>query len=170
MKEKVLLGQLIGLSLDEEFINFDLTEIQDVLSKLSGADSIDLPHAELLQQQSLRGADILCEYLAKITKTVSYLESRVSSVKNKTSLEYQSADGGKTTSEMKKWAGECSVEVENLLIKLASAKGSKILLEKKYDILIKSHHHYKDISAGLRKTILGYNPLATSSQTPEGWD
>jgi hypothetical protein len=31
-----------------------------------------------------------------------------------------------------------------------------MVLDKKYDILIKSHHHYKDIAQGLRKTILGY--------------
>lgn len=169
MTEQVRLGDLLGSSLEEQFKDFDLTEIQSVLSQLQIIESIDLAHAELLQQQSLRGADIVAEYLAKMVKTVSYLEIKVNSTKNKVSLEYQAPDGSKTTVDMKKWAGESSPEVEKVQIKLAEAKGAKIVLEKKYDILIKNHHHYKDIAAGLRKTILGYS-LGTADKTPEGYE
>jgi hypothetical protein len=168
MSENVRLGDLLGDQLEENFVDFDLTEIQYVLSKLQTEDAIDLVHAEMLQQQSLRGADILTEYLGKIVKTVGYLETKVNSTKNKVSLEYTTPDGSKTTADMKKWAGESSPEVEAVQIKLAKAKGSKIVLEKKYDILIKAHHHYKDIALGLRKTILGYAPK--SEKTAEGWE
>jgi hypothetical protein len=68
---------------------------------------------------------------------------------------------------MKKWAGESSLEVEEVQIKLAKAKASKIVLEKKYDILIRSHHHYKDIAQGLRRTVLGYN---STTKIPEGYE
>lgn len=168
MSEQVRLGDLLGDKLEEEFVNFDLTEIQDVLMKLQIEDAIDLSHAEMLQQQSLRGADILTEYLGKIVKTVGYLETKVNSTKNKISLEYQSPDGSKTTADMKKWAGESSSEVESVQIKLAKAKASKIVLEKKYDILIKTHHHYKDIATGLRRTILGYSQK--SEKPADGWE
>lgn len=156
MSQQVRLGDLLGDELEEEFVNFDLTEIQNVLMRLQYTDAIDLAHAELLQQQALRGADIIAGYLGKMVKTVGYLESKVNSVKNKAALNYQDPNGNKTTSDMKKWFSESSPEVEEVQIKLAKAKASKSVLDKKYDILIRSHHHYKDIAAGLRKTILGY--------------
>lgn len=151
------LGDIIGTQLEEEFVNFDLTEIQDILANLQETDAIDLAHAEMLQQKALRGADVISEYLAKLIKTTSYLESKVNSVKNRISLDYNAPEGIRTTIEMRKWAGESSSEVEELSIKVARAKGSKSILEKKYDILIKLHHHYKDMAAGLRKSVLGYN-------------
>jgi hypothetical protein len=167
MIEQVKLGDLIGNKLEEEFSDFDLTEIQQVLSNLQNTDAIDLPHAELLQQQALRGADILTDYLGKIVKTVGYLESKVNGTKNRVSLEYQAPDGARTTSEMKKWAGESSSEVEEILVRLSKAKASKMVLEKKFDILIRQHHYYKEIATGLRKTILGYN---NQSKALNGWE
>lgn len=169
MNQPVRLGDFLGTELEEEFINFDLTEIQQVLEKLQNDNAIDLAHAELLQQQALRGADILTEYLGKIIKTVGYLETKVNSIKNRVSLEYKAPEGTRTTAEMKKWAGESSPDVEEVQIKLAKAKGSKVVLERKYEILIKSHHHFKDIAAGMRKTILGYSPVA-SEKVAEGYE
>lgn len=168
MTQQVRLADFLGESLEEEFGDFDLTEIQSVLQHLQNVDAIDLAHAESLQQQALRGADILSEYLGKIVKTVGFLETKVNSTKNRVSLEYQAAEG-RTTSEMKKWAGESSPEVEEIQIKLAKAKGSKAILEKKYDILIKSHHHYKEIATGLRRTILGYSQ-GVPDKTPAGYE
>lgn len=157
------LGNLLTDSLEDEFNDFNLTEIQEVLQHLASTDAIDLPHAESLQQRALRGADIVSEYLGRLVKTTAYLESQVSSAKNKASLSYIS-DQGKTTAEMKKWAGESSPEVEKIAARLARAKGAKSVLEKKYDILVKSHHHYKEIAAGLRRTVLGYTLSAPSNE------
>ncbi len=168
MSQQVRLGDLLGNEMEVNFQDFDLTEIQQVLDNLKDIDAIDLAHAEALQQQALRGADILTEYLAKIVKTVGYLEARVQSTKNKVSLEYQAPDGAKTTLDMKKWAADVSPEVDEVQKKLATAKGSKLYLERKYEILIKSHHHFKDIAAGLRKTILGYSLPA--DKVPEGYE
>ena len=168
MSPKVSLGDLLGTELEEEFVKFDFSEIQEVLCSLAETEAHDLVHAELLQQQALRGADIITEYLGKVVKTVGYLETKVNSTKNKVSLEYTAPDGAKTTADMKKWAGEASKDVEDVQIKLAKAKASKVVLEKKYDILIKSHHHYKDIAAGLRRTILGYSS-GTHEEVAEGY-
>lgn len=168
MSQHVRLGDFLGNELEEDFANFDLTEIQQVLVQLQYTDAIDLAHVELLQQQSLRAADILTEYLGKIVKTVGYLETKVNSTKNKVSLAYQAPEG-RTTTDMKIWAGAASPEVEEISIALSKAKASKIVLEKKYDLLIKSHHHYKDIALGLRKTILGYSPVM-SEKVPEGYE
>jgi hypothetical protein len=171
MSQNVRLGDFIGSKLEEEFLNFDLSEIQQVLEKLQDTDAIDLAHAELLQQQALRGADVISEYLGKIVKTVGYLEAKVNSTKNKVSLDYQAPDGSRTTADMKKWAGESSSEVEAIQIKLAKAKGSKLVLERKYEILIKSHHHYKDIASGLRRTVLGYSlGTTTNEKVSEGYE
>lgn len=166
--KSIKLGAFIGNDLEEDFSDFDLTEIQQVLVKLQTIGTIDLAHAELLQQQALRGADILTEYLGKIVKTVAFLEAKVNSTKNKVSLDYKAPNGDRTTVEMKKWAGEASPEVEEIQIRLAKAKGSKIVLERKYEILVKSHHHYKDIAAGMRKSILGYSVSSTTEKT--GWE
>lgn len=168
MSQQVRLGDVLGSNLEEDFKNFDLTEIQSVLEQLRDVDAIDLAHAELLQQKSLRGADILADYLAKMVKTVAYLESKVNSTKNKVSLDYVSPDGARTTVDMKKWAGESSPEVEAVLVKLAEAKGAKMALDRKYEILIKAHHHFKDIAGGLRKTILGYSS-GTGNAPGEGY-
>lgn len=171
MSQQVRLGNFLGTNLEEDFLEFNLSEIQQVLERLQDTDAIDLSHAELLQQQALRGADVITEYLGKIIKTVGYLEAKVNSTKNKVSLEYQAPDGSRTTADMKKWAGEASKEVEDIQIKLAKAKGSKLVLERKYEILIKSHHHYKDIAGGLRKTVLGYSlGTTTNEKVPEGYE
>lgn len=169
MTQQVTLGDLLGNELEADYKSFDLSEVQEVLDNLRDIEAIDLVHAEILQQKALRGADILAEYLGKIVKTVGYLESKVASTKNRVSLEYQAPDGARTTLDMKKWAGESSPEVDKVQIKLADAKGSKVYLEKKYDILIKAHHHFKDIAAGLRRTILGYSQPA-SEKVPEGYE
>lgn len=166
---KIRLESLIGSENEEDFSNFDLTEIQEILSNLRDIDAIDLSHAELLQQQALRGADILSEFLGRMIKTTSYLESKVSALKNRASLDYVSPNG-KTTAEMKKWGGEADPLVEEMQVKLAKAKGSKVLLEKKYDILIRLHHHYKDIAVGLRKTILGYSVSKENNKSADGWE
>ncbi len=169
MSQQVRLGDLLGSNPEEDYRNFDLTEVQQVLIQLQYTDAIDLAHAELLQQQALRGADILAEYMAKMVKTVSYLEAKVNSVKNKVSLEYVAPDGARTTVDMKKWAAECSPDVTAAIEKLAEAKGAKVALERKFDIIVKAHHHYKDIAAGLRRTILGYNSV-TTDKVPEGYE
>jgi hypothetical protein len=170
MSQQVRLGDFLGNELEENFVDFDLTEIQEVLDKLQTTDAIDLSHAELLQQQSLRGADIITGYLGKIVKTVGYLETKVNSTKNKVSLDYKAPDGSRTTADMKKWAGESAPEVEEVQIRLAKAKGSKLVLERKYEILVKSHHHFKDIAAGLRRTILGYSSGTTNEKVPDGYE
>lgn len=167
MNQQVRLGDIVGMDLEEDFLQFDLTDIQQVLVNLGETDAIDLAHAEQLQQQALRGADILTGYLGRIVKTVGYLEAKVNSTKNKVSLEYQPNEG-RATMEMRKWAGESSPLVEEVQIKLAKAKASKLVLERKYEILVKSHHHFKDIAQGLRKSILGYNSMSDS--VPQGYE
>ena len=165
---KTYLKDIVGEDLEENLINFDLTEIQAVLSRLQETDAIDLAHAEMLQQQALRGADILSEYLSKLIKTVGYLEAKLNSTKNNAALTYQEPNGGKVTADMRKYFSECAPEVEEVQIRLAKAKASKAAIEKKYDILIRSHHHYKDLAAGLRRTILGYS--LPSNKVPEGYE
>lgn len=158
MSEKILVSTILGDDIEDNFFDFDITEIQEISTSLQNVDAIDLPHAELLSQQTLRCADILSGYLGKLTKIVSWLDSKVSSAKNKASLDYE-APAGRTTAEMRKWAGETSPEVESLQSQLAKAKGGKVFLEKKFDVMIKAHHHYKDLATGLRKTILGYRDV-----------
>lgn len=167
MTEKVKLGDFIGVSLEENFMDFDLSEIQDVLMQLRNNDAIDLAHAELLQQQSLRGADILTEYLGRIVKAIGVLEAKINTAKNKAALEYKAPDGARTTTDMRIWYSAIAPEVEELQIALSKAKASKMVLDKKYDIIIKNHHYYKDIAAGLRKSILGYT--TSKDDIPEGY-
>lgn len=155
------LGDMLGKNDEENFTDFDLTEIQDVLSNLKGTDAIDIAHAEMLQKQTLRCADILSEYLGKLVKTVSYLESKINAAKNKASLEYTQTGTGKITADVRRQAGECAPGVNELTDRLARAKGAKEMLMKKYDIIIKSHHSYKEVAMGMRKGMISSpNPNA----------
>jgi hypothetical protein len=117
-----------------------------------------------MQQKALRGADIISEYLGILIKMNSHYESKLNSAKNKASLEYTASEG-RTTAEMKKWAGECSPDIEQWQEKLAKAKAGKVVLEKKFDILIKSHHHFKDIANGMRRGIVS----VPNSNASEDW-
>lgn len=155
---RVTVADLIGDSIEESFLDFDLTEVQKVVSKLQSEDVPTLAQAESLQQEALRAADVLSGHLAKLHKTIHYLTAKTSSIKNKISLNYDLPFGTRGQGlELRKMAGEASDEVMELEIKLAKSKGAKTVLEKKYEIIIKSHHHYKDIAGGLRKTIQGYS-------------
>jgi len=161
ISKKITVGDVLGDSLEDAYLNFDITEIQELVGRLQNTNVPDLAHAEYLQQQALRCADILSEYIAKLVKTIHYLDSEVSRVKNQTALNYTPKDGTRMSIELRKMAGEASQEVNDLQIKVARAKGSKVILDKKYEIIIKSHHHYKDIASGLRRTMLGYSvPVA----------
>lgn len=160
---KITVGALIGTNDIEKFEDFDITEVQKILSQLAVETAIDIAHSEMLQQKSLYAAEIITEYIAKLVKTVGFLESRINSIKNKVALEYKAPEG-KTTADMKKQAGESSPEVEELSVKLAKAKGSKTLLERKFDILIKQHHHYKDMSSNQRKGL-----VSNKTEIGNGW-
>jgi len=157
----VTINDIMG-SGEDKFSDFDLTEIQEILQHLASDQLSDIPHAEMVQVKTLRAADLLSEYLSRIVKTTSMLESKVSSLKNKVALEYD--PGSKVTADMRKYASESDPDVVALQETLARAKGAKALLEKKYDVIIKYHHHAKDITQGLRKTILGHSPVDTG-----GW-
>jgi hypothetical protein len=162
--EVVRVKDIVGDTLDDAIFEFDLTEVQNVVSKLQSEDVPTLAQAERLCQEALRGADILSEYLAKVHKIMNYLDAKVATTRNKIALDYVPPDGARNSIELRKMAGEASQEVLDLEINLAKVKGAKTLLEKKYDIIIKSHHHYKDIATGLRKTINGYTVPALNDE------
>lgn len=122
----------------------------------------------MLQQKALYCADLTIEFLGKIVKTVSYLESKISTARNAAARDFKTTDGSKITADMRRWAADNSPEAESLNVALGKAKASKLVLEKKFDILIKQHHLYKDVAAGLRKTILGYTPI--DKVVVEGWE
>lgn len=160
------LGDFIGGDTEDNFADFDLTEIQNVLANLQSTEIIsDIGQAERLQQKALRGADILIEYLGKITKTVGILESQINKTKNAISLNYKSPENVKITADIRVLAAGASSEVEALFIKLSRAKASKLVLEKKYDLIIKSHYYFKEIAASYKQTIIGYNRNSPDDKT-----
>jgi hypothetical protein len=152
-EQLITVADIIGTTDEDQFMDFNLTEVQTLVSNLQSLGVDDVTQAENLQQQALRCADILSEYIGKLIKTVAFLEAKASSKKNQVSLNYE-VGGTKTSIELKKMAGESDPSVEELLLKIAKAKGAKAVIEKKYDIVIKAHHHYKDMAAGMRKTIV----------------
>lgn len=146
------MSSILGLNLEEEFEDFDLQEIQEVLHELKNTIPYDLAQGELMQQKSLRAADVCSEFLGKLQKTISFLETKINSQKNKIAMDFKTDDGSKPTMDMRKFAAESNPIVEELQLKLAKAKGAKLLLDKKYEILIKQHHFVKEICVGLKKT------------------
>ena len=167
MEERYTLGNIIGDKLEDDFSNFDMTEIKTILTMLKETNAIDIAHTEYLQQQALRGAYILTEYLARMIKTVLYLEGKVNTARNKAAMNLQSEQ--KITADMRRYAYETSPEAEEIDARLYRAKGGKAALEKQYDLLIKGHHHWKDMAAGMRKSILGYGNQ-NDKQTNPGWE
>jgi len=150
--EIITVSDVIGKDFEDDFENFDLTEVQKLVSELQNQDVPDLAHAEFLQLKSLRAADLLTEYLGKIVKLTAYYEAKANKVKYQVALNYK-GDGGKITQEARKWAGESSDELMDVETKLAKIKGTKALLEKKFEIVIRMYHGNKDIASGMRKSI-----------------
>jgi hypothetical protein len=68
------LGEFIGEGMEDDFLDFDLSEIQEILNNLKNTNAIDLAHSEYLQQRCLNGADVLIEYLGKLTKMAGFYE------------------------------------------------------------------------------------------------
>ena len=166
------LEEFIGEGMEDDFLDFDLSEIQEILNNLKNTNAIDLAHSEYLQQRCLNGADVLIEYLGKLTKMAGFYETKINTAKNKASLEYQSPDGKKASTDIRIWAGAVAPEVEELQIKMAKIKASRLVIEKKYDLLIKAHHHWKSISDGYKKSILGYSAPVFNDEKdeiPEGY-
>lgn len=146
-----LLKAHLGFNDIEEYENFDISEAQYVLKKLAIEQPMDLAEYEKLQQRSLYAADLLVEYMTKLNKTISILENKIDVKRSKVFLEYKSPDG-KTTAEMRKSASESDSEISLLNEQVGKAKGAKFFLDKKYELLIKAHHHYKDLASSIRNT------------------
>jgi hypothetical protein len=154
MAANITLGSILGTQNVEPFEDFDLTEIQKVLHALSSEDPFDIGQCEWLQQRTLYAAELLIDMIAKLVKTVSFLETRLNGVKNKVALEYKPTDGTRLTAEMRKQAGESAPEVEELGLKLAQAKGARSALERKYEILLKMHYHLKELGSNQKQSIV----------------
>ena len=162
---KVTLGQILGNDNVDAFEDFDMTEVQKVLKNLAVEEGFDIAHVEWLQQRCLYGVEILIDMSAKMVKTVSFLESRINSVKNKVALEYKHPDEKvRLTAEMRKAAAESSEEVEQLGILLARSKGAKLAVEKKMDLLLKSHYHFKELAANQKQGIISGSSKATGHE------
>lgn len=157
---KITLGELIGKDGIENFEDFDLTEIQKVLKSLSG-EAYDIAQAEFLQQRALFAADLLIDFNAKMIKTVGFLEAKLNSVKNKSALEYKGPEGVKITADMRKLAGESSDASLELAEMLAKSKGAKSALEKKLDLVLKMHYHFKEIANQQKQGIISGSGKAT---------
>lgn len=135
------------------FLEFDLTDIQDIVKELQNETVADLAAADNLQRRALVGADICSEHIAKLVKIITYLDVKESKIRNKTALEFKTDDGKSASVQLRKFAADASEEAEQVAYVIAKAKGTKTLLEKKYEVLIKAHHFYKEQAQTLRKTI-----------------
>lgn len=159
---------LIGADTEDKYLDFDLSEVQQVLATLQIETAVDLPQAENMQRMALRAADVLSEYSGKLTKMIGVIESKLNRKHNEIQLNYEAPTAkGKTTADMRKSAAEADPEVEKLSIELAKVKGAMSAVNKKYDLVIKTHHYYKDIALGFKRTLMNNPPLSSSS---EGWN
>ena len=171
---KITLGELLGNDMVENFEDFDLTEVQKVLKSLAVEDAMDVSFCAYLQQRSLYGAELLIDMSAKMVKTVGYLESKINSVKNKCALEYKHPDDKvRVTAEMRKSASESDPKVDELSLMLAKCKGAKFALEKKLDLILKSHYHFKELAAAQNQGVISGTAKASmgsSGDLPKiGW-
>jgi len=133
------------------FESFDLTKIKEILNYLSVEDPIDIAHAEKLQQKALWGANLITDYLTQVVKVSNVLESKISALKNKAALEYKNTDDKKVTADLRKYAAESDPKVEEYNDLLAKAKAARVFLEKKYDLLIKTHYFFKEVCIGYKR-------------------
>ncbi len=161
------IADLVGISFEDQYLDFDLTPVKKVLVLLNTEKLIDLAHADFFQQRSLYAADLISDYLAKLVKMISYHEAKINTAKNKAALAYE-APGGRTTADLRKFASECAPEVEQLQNELAKLKGAKAALDKKYDILIKFHHLCKEMASKYRGGGHIVAPIIDNASS-EGW-
>jgi hypothetical protein len=149
--ETTTINDIIGTcSLEEEFLHFDVSDVQFILDELNQTNIIDVAHAQYLQQKSLFAANRLCEHLSRLVKITTYLESNISKIRNKAALDYRPDNNAKVTSDLRVYASKSCSEADALESLLAKAKGAKVLLEKKYDLLLKSHYYFKEISSAFK--------------------
>lgn len=172
---KILLGDLLGNNDIEKFEDFDLTEVQNVLKSLSNEDPFDIAHCMWLQGRALCGAELLIDMSAKMIKTIGFLETKINSLKNKCALEYKGpGDGIRITAELRKNAGECDPKVEELSLLLAKSKGAKQAIDKKLDLILKTHYHYKELAANQQQGIISGAPKAAMTSKEDfkkiGWE
>lgn len=140
----------------ESILSFDLAPIQDALVDLSDTQATDIAHAEFLQKRCLFAADSLCEYIGRLVKLISYLDNKINSTRNRSALNYKTPDGTKVTADMRLFASK-SADVDDLENILSKAKGAKVLLDRKYEILIKAHHFYKEVASGYKGVMKSTN-------------
>jgi hypothetical protein len=161
-QEDYSVTNIIGEDDVDDFLNFNLTSIQGVISKLSLDQAVDEANALMLQQYALLAADKILEFIAKTTKTAHNLEHQANQAYNLAALNFKPSDGSKPTMEMRKMAGEADPAVYTIQMRIGKAKGLKAALDRKYDVLIKAHHHFKDIVNSHRK-MNNTNPLSSQS-------
>jgi hypothetical protein len=159
---KYTIRDIIGDDVEEAFLDFDYTRIQEVLNEVSNSETPSMAHAEYLAHKCLVAADILAGYMGKLVKFSSYLENKITSTRNQYAIEYKGTDG-KTTADMRALALKSCPAADIYEETLAKLKGTKITIEKRYDILIKNHHQYKDIAARMNRMIPSENSLPQSS-------
>ena len=135
--------------LEEEFDTISLDEVNVVLDELNSCSIHDVAHAEYLQQKALACANYLANHLSRIVKIASFLESQISTQRNKTAA-YYTRDDVKVTNDLRIFAAKACPEAAMLENKLSRVKGIKLLLEKKYDLLLKCHYYFKEIASSFK--------------------
>jgi hypothetical protein len=160
---KTTIRDIIGDNVEEDFLNFDVSFIQETLNEVSNSATPDLAHAEYLCHKCIVAANQLAEYLGRLVKYSSFLENKISSIRNKYALDYKPVDGGKTTADMRNLALKSCADADIYEETLAKLKGTRTSMEKKFDILIKDHHLYKDIASRLNRIIPSENSYTNNS-------
>jgi hypothetical protein len=168
-ESKITLGQILGSSFNERFMDFDMGPTQRVLGQLEQEAVHDLAHAELQQQRALRCSNNIGEFLGIIVKNIAYLESKIQSTRNKFALTHipKDEDGKpmKVTVDVRNMLLKSCPEADPLEETLARLKGAKEMLAKKYDSLTKAHYHYKEIADFMRGGLMrggGNAPVSKS--------
>jgi len=133
---------------DDEFGEFEMSEVMSILRAAENVQASDVAHAEKLQHRCIVGTRILLEYESKIIQTVSKLSAKIPAVRAKYALSYKGEEGEKRpTDKTKDYAYKQCPEALELEEKLGLAMAAKNSLQKYQEVLNKFHYYYRDICA-----------------------
>ncbi len=160
---------IIGDKMEEDFLEFDYTYIQETLNEVSNSATPNLAMAEYLQFKCLSAADVLIEYSGKLIKYSTYLDNKITSMRNRHAMEFYAANP-KAAADIRAMSLKSCPDADELENTSAQLKGTRAIIEKKFDLLIKAHHHYKEVASRLNRMIPSENGRPGSEKGYERQD
>jgi len=152
----------IGETFEDDFMEFDLTLVHDLLDDINNNSAPDLYQAEDLRRRTIVGMRMLTQYEGRLIKITNYLNSKIPAIRSKYAIHYTNEGKKDPTDKTRDYAFKSCPDAEPFEKTLAQATAARTVVQKKYELLSKAHYMYRDLC--LRQS--GMMPLDGSKNTP----